>query len=61
MLKDEKTKRPMTPMLEGLLTGNVPPKDRPLLTPPKTKVEAKAQIEQMMQEHAVEMDALSRL
>jgi hypothetical protein len=60
MLKDKETKQ-LTPMLEGLLTGNVPLKDRPLLKPPKTKAEAKAQVQQMMREHAVEMDALSKL
>ena len=42
----------LSPMLEGLLTGNIPPKDRPLHTPPKNEAEAKAQIQDMLQEHA---------
>ena len=61
MLKDKKSKPQLTPTLEGLLTGHVPPQERPLLTPPETKAEAKAHIKQMMQEHAVEMDALAKL
>ncbi|MDZ7705271.1 MAG: hypothetical protein U5L04_12400 [Trueperaceae bacterium] len=60
-MQDTDPTKTLTPMLEALLTGDVPPKDRPLLAPPKNRAEAEAQIRQMLQEHAVEMDVLAEL
>jgi hypothetical protein len=62
MLKDEKTKRPMTPMLEGLLTNNdVIPPEQPYTEPPQTWKEAEKQLDDLMERRAVAMDVLSKL
>ncbi|MEM6428052.1 MAG: hypothetical protein AAF708_02350 [Deinococcota bacterium] len=54
---------PLSPMLRGLLadTPQTPTPAREPRKPPQTAEEAKAQIREMMEKHAVEMDVLAKL
>ena len=61
MLKDKKSKQPLTPMLEALLTGEQASPPAEHTEPPQTWEEAEKQLDDLMQRRAVAMDVLSKL